>query len=606
MALRRAIGAVKDRTTIGLAKVGSSNSLADLDVAIVRATSHDQYPPEEKYYHEIFSLTCYSPTLVGCCVNTISRRLSKTKNWVVALKTLMLVQKLLAEGDPGYQQEIFFSTRRGTRMLNMTDFRDSRSNSWDYSAFVRMYALYLDERLEYKIQGRKRHHHHYRTRSCASSQEEYPQSSDQHRDNNNNTYTASASASASGSCSGSGSSPWNWTVATCDLTMDQILSKMHHLQQLLERFIATRPAGSAKQDRIVIVALYSAVRDSFQIYYDITDILAILIDQFMELEIPECIKVHEILCRISNQFDELDSYYSWCKDIGVVRSSEYPEVEKITRKKLDLMDEYIREKAANTLTKLAIMDRKQGPASASASASQEEIDQEVVEDMNTIKALPPPEGFPQHQEEEEEEEEEKELEPKQSNEPEAKEADLMHLGDDAPTSEEHGDKLALALFDGDTPNIDTTSLPLWEAFNDTSDWETKIVKSPSHFPHQKASFDTMLLNGMYQHNAANRVGGTGSASSVALGSLGNPKKLPLPSFSANYSTVVDPFAASLGVAPPPYVQMSDFEKKQRRLVEEQFMWQQYQRDGMQGPVALSKIQQTPANIGGYGFYHYRY
>ncbi|CAH2051538.1 unnamed protein product [Thlaspi arvense] len=69
--------------------------------------------------------------------------------------TLILIQRLLGEGDQAYEQEIFFATRRGTRLLNMSDFRDvSRSNSWDYSAFVRTYALYLDERLDFRMQAR--------------------------------------------------------------------------------------------------------------------------------------------------------------------------------------------------------------------------------------------------------------------------------------------------------------------------------------------------------------------------------------------------------------------------------------------------------------------
>lgn len=95
MAFRRAIGAVKDQTTIGLAKVGNSNSLADLDVAIVRATSHDEYPADEKYYREIFSLTCYSRNFVASCVNTISRRLSKTKNWVITFLIAIFMDYVL-------------------------------------------------------------------------------------------------------------------------------------------------------------------------------------------------------------------------------------------------------------------------------------------------------------------------------------------------------------------------------------------------------------------------------------------------------------------------------------------------------------------------------
>jgi len=124
----------------------------------------------------------------------------------------MLIQRLLLEGDPAYEQEIFFTTRRGTRLLNMSDFRDSsRSNSWDYSAFIRTYALYLDEMLEFRMQGRRRKHN-----SCAYSCEE---EEEQQQD-----ITA-------------------WNTPVRELTFNQIMSRMHHLQQLLERFLATKPTG---------------------------------------------------------------------------------------------------------------------------------------------------------------------------------------------------------------------------------------------------------------------------------------------------------------------------------------------------------------------------
>ena len=122
---------------------------------------------------------------------------------------------------------------------------------------------------------------------------------------------------------------------------------------------------------------------------------------------------------------------------------------------------------------------------------------------------------------------------------------------------------------------------------------------------------------MYQQGAlnaalvANRVGGSGSASSVALGSVGNPQLLALPGPPSSNSVLdsgnnVDPFAASLGVAPPAYVQMSELEKKRKLLIQEQFLWQQYQRDGMQGAVALSKMQSAPLGMGGYGYGSHRF
>ncbi|KAK3184903.1 hypothetical protein Dsin_032189 [Dipteronia sinensis] len=581
--LKKAIGAVKDRTSISLAKVGSSNSLSDLEVAILKATRHEEYPAEEKHIREILSLTSYSRAYISASVNILSKRLNKTKNWTVALKTLMLIHRLLCEGDPAYEQEIFFSTRRGTRILNMSDFRDaSLSNSWDYSAFVRTYALYLDERLEFRMQGRRG-----KRSMFGIDDDQYNQDQEQQPGSENAR-----------------------TTPLHDMKVEHIFSRTQHLQQLLERFLACKPTGSAKNNRVVIVAMYPIVKESFQIYYDITEILGILIDRFMELQVSDSVKVYDIFCRISKQFDELDMFYGWCKTVGIARSSEYPEVERITPKKLQLMDEFIRDKSA------LAQNRRSITLELKNERENEEVKEpepsEPQEDMNAIKALPAPEDFTPEPEEEIEQEQEKE----ETKQPKL-EGDLLNLADDSVTSEEQADKLALALFDGGAP-AGPAPAPAWEAFNeDTPDWEMALVQSASSLSNPRATlgggFDTLLLDGMYQQGAIAAamtnpgLGTSGSASSVALGSAGRPTMLALPApptaqqdGTSTTTMNVDPFAASLVVAPPAYVQMSELEKKQKLLVEEQMMWQQYARDGMQGQLGITKMQQNPNyNMGGY-------
>ncbi|KAL1812172.1 hypothetical protein DCAR_0624365 [Daucus carota subsp. sativus] len=578
--IRQAIGAVKDQTSISLAKVASSTALADLDIAIVKATRHEQYPAEERYIREILSLTTYSRSHIAACVGTISRRLNKTKNWVVALKALILIQRLLSDGDPAYEQEFFFATRRGTRLLNMSDFRDTtKADSWDYSAFVRTYALYLDEQLECRMQDKRG-----KGNMFAYIEED--------EEANQGATTARA-------------------TPVQELTNGQIFSRIHHYMQLLERFLACRPTGAARTNRIVIVALYPIVKDSFQIYYDISEATGVLIDRFMVLDIPDSVKVYEIFCRVSKQYDELDSFYEWTKSVGVVRTSEYPDVDKITQQKLDAMDEFIREKSVMLRNRMA-MNAEVEPV--------EEKEEEPEEDLNAMKTLPPPEGFVEEtvkaeavEVKVEEPAQEIKVEPKRQD-----VGDLLNLGADAPTSEEQSNRLALALFDGGpstaTPTVGTSA---WEAFNNTGDWETALVQTASHLANQKSSlpggFDTLMLDGMYQQGAikhamaSSGMIATGSASSVALGSAGRPAMLALPApptagGGAQSTSGADPFAASLGVPPPAYVQMSELEKKHQLLMKEQLMWQQYARNGMQGEVSLAKLQQQnayPYNNGGY-------
>lgn len=220
--LRKAIGAVKDQTSISLAKVCNSTWLFDLEVAIVKVTRHEEYPSEERHVREILSLTCYSRTYISACVSTISRRLCKTKNWIVALKSLILIHCLLIDGDPAYEQEFFFATRRGTRLLNLSNFWDSsRSNSWDYSAFVRTYAMYLDERLEFRMQGRRG-----KRSSCAYDEDEEEDSPSQRR-----------------------------AASVSEMNIDLMFNKIHHMMQLIERFFACKPRGSYNYLRITELPL---------------------------------------------------------------------------------------------------------------------------------------------------------------------------------------------------------------------------------------------------------------------------------------------------------------------------------------------------------------
>nr|XP_027187207.1 putative clathrin assembly protein At1g03050 [Cicer arietinum] len=573
--LKRAIGAVKDQTSIGLAKVGSSTSLADLEVAIVKATKHNENPAEEKHIREILSLTCYSRAFISACVNNLSKRLSKTSSWTVALKTLVLIQRLLSDGDPAYEQEIFFSTRQGTRLLNMSDFRDtSKSNSWDFSSFVRTYALYLDERIEYKMQ-----HKRGRRSRFAYDEEEEEEGEGVMR-----------------------------STSLYEMRSELLFSKMQHLQLLLERFLACRPTGRAKSHRIVIVALYPIVKESFQTYHDMTEILGIFIDRFTDMEVPDCIKVYDMFCRVGKQYDELDLFYSWSKSIGIARSSEYPEIERVTTKKLELIDQFIKDKSLIAQTK------KLNAQEEKNNETNEEEKGELQED-NEIKALPPPEEFNEEQTGEvKEEQDSKEEKTVQT------EGDLLDLRDSMVTKQEYdGNKLALALFDGEAQTTSTTQALPWHAFDDAADWETTLVQSSSNLPNQKPSlgggFDSLLLDSMYKQSSTNAsmqgISGYGSASSFAKRSEAM-LALPAPQSSRSSSSLEteDPFAASRVVAPPAYVQMSEIEKKQRLLAEEQAMWQQYARSGsMNGQVSFT-TQQQPNNfyMGGfpqnYGNYYH--
>lgn len=609
--IRKAIGAVKDQTSIGLAKV-ASNMAPELEVAIVKATSHDDDPAGEKYVREILQLTSYSRGHVSACVHAVSRRLGKTRDWIVAVKCLMLIHRLLTDGDSVFQQEIMYATRRGTRLLNMSDFRDeAHSSSWDQSAFVRTYSLYLDQKLELIVFERKQNggsgsgsgleiekfrEDRYRSPPNQGYNYDYNEYKDEMGYGNNGMRKSRSYGDVRETTSSQERKNEIVTVTPLrEMKPERLFGKMSHLQRLLDRFLSCRPTGMAKNSRMILVALYPVVRESFKLYADICEVLAVLLDRFFDMEYEDCVKAFDAYASAAKQIDELIGFYNWCKDTGVARSSECPEVQRITGKLLETLEEFVRDRSK------AIKSPERKPNSQPVA----QVEEEPVPDMNEIKALPAPENYAPP-------EPEPEL-PKEVHKKE-EDKDLVDLRDEGVTADDQGNKFALALFAGPATNGS------WEPFNSgpevtsawqtpaaetgKADWELALVESASNLSNQKADMggglDPLLLNGMYdqgmvrQHVNTAQAGG-GSASSVALPGKSATPVLALPAPDGTVQAVgQDPFAASLTVPPPAYVQMADIEKKQHLLVQEQMVWQQYANNGMQGQASLAKI-----NAGGY-------
>ncbi|KAF0926972.1 hypothetical protein E2562_028554 [Oryza meyeriana var. granulata] len=592
--LRKAIGAVKDQTSIGLAKVGSGGAAAsDLDVAIVKATRHSEsFPADERHIREVIALTLHSRAYVAACVASLSRRLGRTRSWAVGLKTLVLVHRLLADGDPAFEQEVFYATRRGTRMLNMSDFCDrSRTDAWDFSAFVRTYAAYLDDRLEYRMQakhggvgGAGRRGRPLREELYASPGNRFSYDDFSARDEENTTNGEADKAVAL----------VVRETPTSEMTLEQLLAKAQQLQHLLDRFIACRPVGATKTNRVVSVSLYPLVKESVQLYCELTEVMAALIEQFPEMETDDCERVHAVFCGLAKQLDELEALYTWCKDAYVCRQSDVPEVELITQKKLELMDEFVRDRRAAAAPQQRLPPPEPEPPSREASP--------VVEyEMNATKALPAPDESPAAVQEEHNAGETVAAEaPLIAADAGDDEADFLNLKGDIMSGEEHGHQLALALFDGNPAGSAPTT---HDAFDlSSTDWETALVQSASALANQLAELggglNMMVLDGMYSHatattTAANAQAFSGSASSVAMRPPGAPMlALPAPPGTSGAAAGgVDPFAASMAVPPPTYVQMSDMQTKQHQLVEEQMVWQQYGKNGMRGQGALAMLEQ---------------
>ncbi|KAJ8751074.1 hypothetical protein K2173_016255 [Erythroxylum novogranatense] len=147
--LRKAIDALKDSTKVGLAKVNSEYK--GLDIAIVKATKHNEAVPKEKHIRKIFrALSASSPRMdVAYCIRRLIKRLKKTHKWTVALKALVIIHRALREIDSTFHGELLNFGRGRALVLNLYHFTDdSSTNARDCSAWIRSYACYLQEGLE--------------------------------------------------------------------------------------------------------------------------------------------------------------------------------------------------------------------------------------------------------------------------------------------------------------------------------------------------------------------------------------------------------------------------------------------------------------------------
>ncbi|KAL8258247.1 hypothetical protein R6Q59_030288 [Mikania micrantha] len=303
---RKAYGALKDQTTVGLAHVNSD--FKEVDVAIVKATNHVECPPKERHIRKILA---YSSAIqpradVQYCLHALARRLAKTRNWTVALKTLIVIHRALREGDPTFREELLNFQQRG-RVLQLANFKDDSSPiAWDCSAWVRTYGLFLEERLEC-----------FRVLKYDIEAERIPRPA-QGQDNKGYSRTR-------------------------DLESEELLEQLPSLQQLLYRLMGCRPEGAAVGNYLIQYALALVLKESFKIYCAVNDGIINLIDKFFEMPRHEAIKALDIYKRASQQAGSLSDFYEVCKGLELARNFQFPVLREPPQSFLATMEEYIRE-----------------------------------------------------------------------------------------------------------------------------------------------------------------------------------------------------------------------------------------------------------------------
>ncbi|XP_071696561.1 putative clathrin assembly protein At5g35200 [Rutidosis leptorrhynchoides] len=343
MSVRKALGAIKDSTTVNIAKVTSDYK--ELDINIVKATNHVERPAKEKHIRAIFAaISATRPRAdVAYCIHALARRLSKTHNWAVALKTLIVIHRALREVDPTFQEELLNYGRSRNHVLNLSYFKDDSSpNAWDYSGWVRTYALYLEERLEcFRVL-------------------KYDVEADRPR--------------------------------TKDLDTPELLEQLPALQQLLFRVLGCQPQGVAVHNFVIQHALSMVASESVKIYTAISDGSVNLVDKFFEMQPHDAPKALDIYRRAGKQAERLSEFYEICKNIDIGRGEKFIKIEQPPSSFLQAMEEYVKEAPrASTVRKDVAVNGKPKEMLAIEYKKEAEVPPKPSESPPT----PPPEPVPE-------------------------------------------------------------------------------------------------------------------------------------------------------------------------------------------------------------------
>ncbi|CAM8959914.1 unnamed protein product [Rhodiola kirilowii] len=532
---RKAYGALKDSTKVGLAKVNSEYK--DLDIAVVKATNHVECPPKERHVRKIFSATSVvQPRAdVAYCIHALARRLSKTRNWVVALKTLIVIHRTLREGDPSFREELVNYSARA-HILQISNFKDDSSPlAWDCSAWVRTYALFLEERLEcfrtlkYDIESERL------TKISPGASKVYAHS------------------------------------RTRLLSREELLEQLPALQQLLYRLIGCQPEGAACYNYLIQYALALVLKESFKIYCGINDGIINLVDMFFEMPRHDAVKALNIYKRAGQQAENLANFYEFCKALDLSRNFQFPTLRQPPPSFLATMEEYIREapqsgsvsnKKLEYLEKPETPQKPEEPDEPQESESpkpEEPENEEVQEDKPTENTPEEPQVKP-------------EADPAPLISPDDV-GDLLGLNETNPKALEleQANALALAIVQpGNDPLSANQGLSDFGV--SSSGWELALVATPTNNNTKKLAerklaggFDKLLLDSLYEDDHARR--------QLQLQNAGYSYDMSMqyPSY-----TQPDPFAVSNNIAPPSNVQFAMMQQQQQLMFQNQHHQQQQQ------------------------------
>ncbi|MEW5308793.1 MAG: hypothetical protein WDW38_000724 [Sanguina aurantia] len=304
IAMKGMMTLLADKTAVGMAKMRGEESAA-LDVAVVKATLQDEVVPKEKHVRTLkIACTGSAPRQqVNYVIHQLAKRLEDKPGWLVALKSLIVFHRLMREVDTTFQEEMLrYSERTGAnRLLRMDAFADhTTKETWDFSAWIRVYSVYLDERLAV-----------FRQLKFDPEQESANEAKD----------------SKLKSCSGA-----------------ELLEHLPQVHKLLTRLIMCVPEGASQTNEVVLQACSMVLGEIRAIYKVVYEGVMNLMDKFFEMDRPDAIRSLELYKENIVLNDKLNAFYSAINNIQMLRGAvQFPTLQALPADFLTTLEDFIRD-----------------------------------------------------------------------------------------------------------------------------------------------------------------------------------------------------------------------------------------------------------------------
>ena len=275
---------------------------------IKATTSRSHVVPKEKHVIRLKSIISTSRLNASYVAGGLLKRLQSAQDWLTALKSLIVVHRLIRETDAAaFMEELLRAgdsgaRGRGGRVLAVDNFMDTSTmeGRFDYSEWVRAYGKYLNESLE--------------------------------------VFSAVA---------------WHVDLEGAgkasklrSLDPKDLLQQMPYLQRLQRRLVDCLPRGQAAQDDVVLLSLSMVMRESFKLYKALSEGVINLADCFFTMNYLDAVKGLEVYREALDSGETLATYYSSLQSMPAVRAVNELELPTLSQPPADFIEEmerYVKE-----------------------------------------------------------------------------------------------------------------------------------------------------------------------------------------------------------------------------------------------------------------------